>query len=135
MALRPVECPSGEVLRPAICSGEEHCVAGSCEEGQVCYRGTNDRAVCLPETLCPAWASEGVANPVLESDEERKRRLLERERRPKPVTRAPSARRSGIRYPYHEKSNSAQTERLLLFLSTFSRAVWVSLISLPVIAE
>ncbi len=70
LQVRPIVCADGEVVREDICSGATGCVAGDCPDGQRCYRGTHDRSMCVPESLCEAWADSGVHGPVLESDAE-----------------------------------------------------------------
>lgn len=69
LQVRPIVCADGAIVREDICSGATGCVAGECPSGQRCYRGTHDRSMCVPDTMCDAWAESGVHGPVLVSDE------------------------------------------------------------------
>jgi len=76
LSLWHITCPDGTVVNPHVCAGRQGCLDGQCPPGQVCYRTNVDRSFCVPDDICPTWRTHGVANPVLESDEDVRRRLF-----------------------------------------------------------
>lgn len=82
---REVVCGDGTVDHEAICSGATNCIAGSCPDGQRCYRGTHDRSMCVADDTCATWSESGIHGPVLESDEEQAARRAERAKTLKPT--------------------------------------------------
>jgi len=71
----PISCPDGSSVTPNVCAGRQGCLHGQCPPGQVCRRVNVDRSFCVPDDICPSWRTQGVPDPVLESDDEVKRRL------------------------------------------------------------
>jgi hypothetical protein len=84
------ECKDGTKVQPKRCAGELHCMAGTCPEGQVCYRLNVDRSACIPDDICPEWRTEGVPEPVTESDEDVRARIFKKH--PMSGTTAPIAK-------------------------------------------
>jgi hypothetical protein len=78
LSLWHITCPDGRVVNPHVCAGRQGCVEGQCPPGQVCYRTNVDRSFCIPDDICPTWRTDGVADPVLESDEEVRERLFKK---------------------------------------------------------
>ncbi len=81
----PISCPDGSSITPNLCAGKESCVEGECPPGQVCIRVNVDRSFCVPDTICPAWRTMGIPNPVLTPDAEIRRRMNEPRRSLKPI--------------------------------------------------
>jgi hypothetical protein len=78
LSLWHITCPDGRVVNPHVCAGRRGCLHGQCPPGQVCYRTNVDRSFCIPDDICPTWRTHGVADPVLESDEEVRARLFKK---------------------------------------------------------
>lgn len=87
LSLWTFTCKDGKEVRPERCAGEQSCMEGTCPEGQVCIRTNVDRSFCVPDDICPEWATDGVPEPVTESDEAVKARIFKKHGGP----RAPTA--------------------------------------------
>lgn len=87
---RTIECPGGDSIRPAVCSGETGCQPGDCAQGAVCYSVQdpfNDESFCIPADLCgdfsdaryAAWEEEKQASAAaLRAEYAEKKRLREK---------------------------------------------------------
>lgn len=89
LSIWQITCPDGRVVNPKVCAGRQGCLDGQCPAGQVCYRTNVDRSFCVPDDICPTWRTQGVAEPVLESDEAVHERLFGKRRPLVPVPAPP----------------------------------------------
>ena len=61
---RQIICPSGDRIRPKVCSGKADCDPGNCPDGQVCYTiddPYNRESYCVHNDICGAPLNDADA--------------------------------------------------------------------------
>lgn len=62
---RAIQCPEGNVIRPAVCSGTIGCQPGGCGPGQVCYTMQDpfeEESFCVTANLCGSYQATTLAD-------------------------------------------------------------------------